>query len=232
MKRILFFTFFIFLLPFLFIGAGCGRDTSNTENLPSKESQNQDSQVESNNQNNTQNNEWVETSEVLSENELGFTIEPTEAWGEFSEVLYNRYLSSEPDLGEDKEIRGAFSNEKDVVYRATLSAIARGGYVGDNIGYKKKSDGYYVVNLTGEIKIPDDVLVREVPLSNVSALLLSGPNESEGPSFFPNQPNEFAAIINTPNGIAPGGVFIANLGGGNVTIEEFQEMLTRVKIDL
>jgi hypothetical protein len=176
----------------------------------------------------------TETTDPITEDELGFFVETHESWGEFSAVLYKRSFPDESGLGEDQEYRGIFSQQSSVIYRTTLSAVARGGYIGDAQGYIKQEDGYYLLSplsKENQMRVPDELIVGEVSLANATALLLKGPAQNEGPIFFPNYPNEFAAVINTPNGAATGGVFIANMDGQPVvTIEEFKNMLLGVTL--
>ncbi|KKR05058.1 MAG: hypothetical protein UT30_C0001G0017 [Candidatus Uhrbacteria bacterium GW2011_GWF2_39_13] len=178
----------------------------------------------------------TETMDPITEDELGFSVEAPEGWGEFSAILYRRWWPQEPGLGEDKEYRGIFSEQSAVIYRTTLSAVAREGYIGDAQGYLKKEDGYYLLSPLSkepQMRVPDELIVGEVPLANATALLLKGSSQDEeGPSFFPNDPDEFAAVINTPDGAVTGGVFIGNMDGQPViSMEAFKAMLLGVTLE-
>src|SRR3989338_3911806 len=206
--------FLVFSLVLFFSGGGCvstsvpQTETTNqnepvSEKIPQEEVEELQTEEEFTG--------LTETSDPLTEDELGFSVEAPEPWGEFSASLYKRWFPEESGLGEDKEYRGVFTNQSAVIYRTTISAIARGGYVGDAQGYLKQSDGYYLLSTgasTGpQIQIPAEYIVGEIPLANATALLLKGDLQSEGPSFFPNDPDEFVAVINTPKGSVTGGVF-------------------------
>lgn len=178
-----------------------------------------------------------ESSETLEEGKIGFTVMPSEAWGTFSVDLYKRWLSGNPDAGDNWEYKGSFSENDKVIYRASdpEHIIGRGGYAGDVLGYEKRSDGYYVfVQGSSAIKVPESLVAEEVPLANGMALLVQGPEESDGPSPFPNTPGDIVVYINTPNGPLRGGVFMALSSyndGQLVSAEEMKELLLRVTIN-
>ncbi|MBI2473351.1 hypothetical protein HYV70_02250 [Candidatus Uhrbacteria bacterium] len=232
--------FLVFSLALFLSGGGCVstpvlQTETTTQNEPVSEKTTQEAVEEL--QTEEEFTGPTETSDPLTEDELGFSVEAPEDWGEFSAVLYRQWWPQEPGLGEDKEYRGVFSQQSAVIYRTTLSAVARGGYVGDVQGYLKQSDGYYLLSpgaSTGpQIQVPTEYIVGEISLANATALLLKGSSQGEeGPSFFPNDPDEFVAVINTPKGSVTGGVFIANMDGQPVvTMEAFKAMLLGVLLE-
>lgn len=165
---------------FLFMGAGC-MPVQKENNPENKENAAESSTADS------------ESHDALEEGKIGFTVMPSETWGTFSANLYKRWAPGNPDMGQDWEYQGSFSENDEVIYRAAdpEHVIARGGYSGDVLGYEKRSDGYYVfVGGTSAIKVPDSLTVEEVPLVNGKALLMQGPEESDGPSPFPNTPEK------------------------------------------
>lgn len=199
-------------------------DTSDVEVVEDEGEENQESSTSG----------VLDTQEVLDDGFIGFIVDASGSWGEFVATLYKRSFSNNPGLGEDWEYRGSFAGWSDVGYYATdpEHVVAREGWVGDVLGYEKKEDGYYV-NVMGrgaDTKVPDTFIVEDVDMINGTALLVYGPEESDGPSFFPNRPGQMVAYINTPNGPLVGGVFVANLHDEVVTTEQFKEMLASVSI--
>ncbi|MEK7183047.1 MAG: hypothetical protein AAB776_00250 [Patescibacteria group bacterium] len=176
---------------------------------------------------------WLETNEPLTEGEIGFTINPPEDWGIFSIVLHKISFPGNPEIGDYWEYGGEFSEQPAVIYRATdpEHVLGRGGYAGDVLGYEKRANGYYVMFLgkTAQ-KVPESLVIGEVPLANGLALLLQG-QEASGPSSFPGVPGQLVAYLNTPNGPLPGGVFMTSPNGPVISPDKMRELLATVTIN-
>ena len=215
------------LLATLITGSGCGKTTLTANSTPQTTTTTQPQKPTT-----PQTSGVTETEEPLALGDIGFTINPTQTLGNFSVALYKHTFPTTPNLGENWEFRGSLSNQPLVYYRASDPAhtLPREGYAGDVLGYKQVADGYYVNDNGGKnwTKVPTVLVVEEVPLGNGTALLIQGPEESDGPSPFPNQPGQLVAYINTPNGPLPGGVFIAD--PGSITIDDMKALLASVSI--
>ncbi|MFZ2681515.1 MAG: hypothetical protein WAZ14_00210 [Patescibacteria group bacterium] len=217
--------FTVLAATMLLVGAGCANDVVDSNLVPQETPMTQKDEP-------AFNTGVTETEEPVATGEIGFDVTPPQSWGEFSVVLYKRTFLSNPEIGEDWEYQGSFSEQPSVYYRAAVPehVIARSGYPGDVLGYKSENDNYYV-NIGGKNweKVPTSLTTQEVALKNGTALLIQGPQTSDGPSPFPNQPGQLVAYINTPNGPLPGGVFIADAASG-VTIDEMITMLSNISI--
>jgi hypothetical protein len=175
---------------------------------------------------------FVNTEVQIEPEAMGFSI--GDGWGRFRVNFTSRDDVDEFDVGEDRLYRGSFSSESSVTYHVTdpNHIIAREGYVGDAQGYVEKDGEYYLINTRGTsgTVVPETVLVGEVELANGKALLLQGPEVSDGPSPYPNTPGVYAAILNTPNGLNGGGVFIFDSNDADISLEDFTEMLSHIEL--
>lgn len=168
----------------------------------------------------------VETLEpkTITPEELGFTFIAPNEWGAFNlELLYGR-------TGNDGGgYHGTFAN-KNISYLSTIpeNVVARGGYVGDLIGYRKTDKGYEVnfINMNWSI-VPANLILGTIKTADSEVLIIGNDAQSEGPSIFPQETGSRAAVINITNGPVSGGIFLA---GANVTRDEFREFLESIDL--
>lgn len=155
--------------------------------------------------------------------DLGFTIEPPPALGTLSSVLN---LGACVGAG---TYAVSFANALGLSYQSTENKFipARGTTYVDIEGYIKGDDGGYEVSMLGgdRVPVPPEIVQGEIDLKVGKALVLSG-KDWDVPMPFP--PIELrVAVIGTPMGIIPGGVFVADK---SISRDTFRSLLQTVSI--
>lgn len=158
--------------------------------------------------------------------DLGFTVVGTEAFGSWQVA---------PDVN---HLQGSFENGDVMTYssiKPNTGDIGKGATYANIVGYRKsetRADEYgfqYTFNGTNWITLDVNFInaLGETPLKNGKALLL-GPTDCEPSPACYGPTGPWMAIINTPNGVTPGGVFSS---GEATTLEAFKAALTTVSIE-
>lgn len=155
---------------------------------------------------------------ALAPEDLGFTFSVPNEWGAFELTYTPGYFKGSGSY------TGAFTT-KDLHFAATDPTFVPGreGYYADILGYRKTPTGYEA-NLLNHLwdEIPSRFIQGEVPTKNGTVLVVSTDDQADGPSLFAGEKGARFAIINTPNGPVPGGVFVA---GPEITRDEFRLFL-------
>lgn len=154
------------------------------------------------------------------EQELGFTIEETASSGAWEVVNSGNVYE------------GDFANEDILTYHTVVPNVGptgRGATWLDVVGYRQVGDGTFEFTFNGKdwnSFNEDDVdVIGETLLQNGMALVL-GPTDCD-PSPACYSGSGWMAIINTPQGVTPGGVFES---GEDATLEGFKNALAGVSI--
>ncbi len=156
-----------------------------------------------------------------SEPDLGFTMEETGLSGAWNVIMIgNTY-------------RGSFEDDDTLTYFAiepNTAATGKGATWSNVVGYRETKNGQFEYTFDGDAwdAFDDDSIevIGETPLKNGEALVLGPTDCAPSPACYSG--SGWFAIINTPNGVTPGGVFDS---GKNATLDAFKEALERVAID-
>lgn len=166
--------------------------------------------------------------QLIDSKELGLIISPLVSapqieLGAFNVLFY-------PGAWEGSgEYRGTFEKILNIKFTSLKTEfIPASEWAYENAGgYNYKDGNFYLISPgdTQEILIPEKIVLGETELSNGKALLISGlPLDENDLSMFPDK-GQTAAILNIPNGLEKGGVFIAE---SIVTLDEFKEVLRSI----
>lgn len=153
--------------------------------------------------------------------DLGFTMEETESSGTWNVVTSgNGY-------------RGSFEHDGTLTYLAiepNTATTGRGATWSDVVGYRETEDGQFEFTFNGEDwnLIDEEYIgvIGETPLKNGEALVLAPIDCDPSPACYGGP--GLMAIVNTPNGVTPGGVFHA---GDTTIVPAFKAALERVSIN-
>jgi hypothetical protein len=158
------------------------------------------------------------TSLTNSDPDLGFTMEETGLTGAW--------------IVSDSGYSASYENDDVLTYRTigpNAGSTGRGATWADVVGYRENEDGQFEYTFNGESwdLFNEDYIdiIGETSLKNGEALVL-GPMDCEAsPACYSG--SGFMAIINTPTGLTPGGVFYS---GKTTSLEAFEQALERVSI--